>query len=117
MWLFILSEHSPLGRWYTCHITEQTIPPDHFDVDENPDNQGKYKEVSKVIDALIVDCRLAKKTMDRVGLFLNFITKASLTVRLLPGSNWRIDGIILGSLSLYVIMKHSFPPEEKLRTL
>jgi hypothetical protein len=37
----------------TCHVTEGAIPPDHFDVEENPDNCDKDNEVAKVIDALI----------------------------------------------------------------
>jgi hypothetical protein len=36
----------------TCHITEGTIPTNHFDVDENPDNQDMVMEVSQIIDAL-----------------------------------------------------------------
>jgi hypothetical protein len=44
----------------TCHITEGAISPDHFDVDENPDNWDKDKEVAKVIDTLIVEDRFAK---------------------------------------------------------
>jgi hypothetical protein len=37
-----------------------TIPDDHFDVDENPDNRDKDKEVGKLIDALIIAHRFAK---------------------------------------------------------
>jgi hypothetical protein len=37
-----------------------TIPDDHFDVDENPDNRDKDKEVGKLIDALIIEHRFAK---------------------------------------------------------
>jgi len=44
----------------TCHVTVGTIPDDHFDVDENPDNRDKDKEVGKVIDALIIEHCFAK---------------------------------------------------------
>jgi hypothetical protein len=44
----------------TCHITEGTIPEAHFDVDENPDNRDKDKEVRKLIDDLIVEHHFAK---------------------------------------------------------
>jgi hypothetical protein len=37
-----------------------TIPNDHFDVDENPDNMDKDKEEGKLIDALIIEHRFAK---------------------------------------------------------
>jgi hypothetical protein len=37
-----------------------TIPDDHFDVDENPDNMDKDKEVGKLIDALIIEHHFAK---------------------------------------------------------
>jgi hypothetical protein len=36
------------------YSAEGTIPPYHFDVNENLDNRDKDKEVAKVIDALIV---------------------------------------------------------------
>jgi hypothetical protein len=35
------------------HVTKTVIPPDHFDVDENPQNHDKDKEVASVIDGLI----------------------------------------------------------------
>jgi hypothetical protein len=44
----------------TCHINVGTIPDDHFDVDENPENRDKDKEVGKLIDALIIEHRFAK---------------------------------------------------------
>ena len=44
----------------TSHITEGDIPPDHFGVDENPDNQDKDKEGANIIDALIVEHCFAK---------------------------------------------------------
>jgi len=44
----------------TCHVNVGTIPDDHFDVDENPDNRDKDKEVGKLIDALIMEHRFAK---------------------------------------------------------
>jgi hypothetical protein len=44
----------------TCHVNVGTIPDDHFDVDENPDNRDKDKEVGKLIDALIIEHRFAK---------------------------------------------------------
>jgi len=37
-----------------------TIPDDHFDVDENPDNRDKDKEAGKLIDALIIEHCFAK---------------------------------------------------------
>jgi hypothetical protein len=37
-----------------------TIPDDHFDVDENPDNRDKDKEVGKLIDSLIIEHCFAK---------------------------------------------------------
>jgi len=36
----------------TCHVNVGTIPDGHFDVDENPDNRDKDKEVGKLIDVL-----------------------------------------------------------------
>ncbi len=44
----------------TCHVTESAIPEDHFDVDENPQNHDKDKEVAKVIDGLIDEHRFSK---------------------------------------------------------
>jgi hypothetical protein len=44
----------------TCHVHVGTIPDDHFDIDENPDNRDKDKEVGKLIDALIIENRFAK---------------------------------------------------------
>ena len=44
----------------TCHVNLGTIPDDHFDVDENPDNKDKDKEVRKLIDALIIEHCFAK---------------------------------------------------------
>jgi hypothetical protein len=44
----------------TCHVNVGTIPDDHSDVDENPDNRDKDKEVGKLIDALIIEHRFAK---------------------------------------------------------
>jgi len=44
----------------TGHVTEGTIPDDHFDEDENPDNRDKDKEVGKLIHALIVEHCFAK---------------------------------------------------------
>jgi hypothetical protein len=37
-----------------------TIPDNHFDVDENPYNRDKNKEVGKLIDALIIKHCFAK---------------------------------------------------------
>jgi hypothetical protein len=47
----------------TCHVNVGTIPDDHFDVDENTDNRDKDKEVGKLIDALIIEHRFAKKKL------------------------------------------------------
>jgi hypothetical protein len=44
----------------TCHVNVGTIPDDHFDMDENPDNKDKDKEVGNLIDALIIEHRFAK---------------------------------------------------------
>jgi hypothetical protein len=33
----------------TCHVNVGTIPDDHFDVVENPDNRDKDKEVGKLL--------------------------------------------------------------------
>jgi hypothetical protein len=44
----------------TCHVNVGTIPDDHFDVDENPYNRDKDKEVGKQIDALIIEHHFAK---------------------------------------------------------
>jgi hypothetical protein len=42
-----------LADGVTYHVTKTVIPPDHFDVDENPQNRDKDKEVASVIDELI----------------------------------------------------------------
>jgi hypothetical protein len=44
----------------TIHVYVGTIPDDYFDVDKNPDNRDKDKEVGKLIDALIIEHRFAK---------------------------------------------------------
>jgi hypothetical protein len=44
----------------TYHVNVGTIPDVYFDVDENPDNRDKDKEVGKLIDALIIEHRFAK---------------------------------------------------------
>jgi hypothetical protein len=44
----------------TCHVNVGTIPDDDFDVDKNPDNKDKDKEVGKLIDALIIEHHFAK---------------------------------------------------------
>jgi hypothetical protein len=44
----------------TCHVKVGASPDDHFDVDENPDNRDKVKEVGKLIDALIIEQCFAK---------------------------------------------------------
>ncbi len=44
----------------TCHVNVGTIPDDHFDVDKNPDDKDKDKELGKLIDALIIEHHFAK---------------------------------------------------------
>jgi hypothetical protein len=44
----------------TCHVNLGTIPDDHFDVNENPDDRDKDKEVGKLIDAFILEHCFAK---------------------------------------------------------
>jgi hypothetical protein len=43
----------------TCHVNKFPIPEDHFDVEENPLNRDKDKEVASVIDALVDEHRLS----------------------------------------------------------
>jgi len=82
----------------TCHVNVGTIPDDHFDVDENPDNRDKDKEVGKLIDALI-------RIMVRIVLYLSFDTETLLIVRYLVRSSWKTDYITFGSKNLGIIMK------------
>jgi hypothetical protein len=49
-----------LADGVTCHVTKTVIPPDHFDVDKNPQNHDKDKEVASVIDGLIDKHRFSK---------------------------------------------------------
>jgi hypothetical protein len=44
----------------TCHVNKFPIPEDHFDVEENPLNRDKDKEVASVIDALVDEHRFSK---------------------------------------------------------
>jgi hypothetical protein len=44
----------------TCHVSKTLIPEDHFDVEENPLNHDKDKEVASVIDGLIDEHRFSK---------------------------------------------------------
>jgi hypothetical protein len=43
-----------------CHVNKFPIPEDHFDVEENPLNRDKDKEVASVIDALVDEHRFSK---------------------------------------------------------
>ncbi len=38
----------------TCHVHVGTIPYEHFDVDDNPDNRDQEKEEGKLIGAVII---------------------------------------------------------------
>jgi hypothetical protein len=97
MWSFRINvRYSVDGQ--TCHVNVGTIPDDHFDVDENPDNRDKDKEVGKLIDALI-------RIMVRIVLYLSFDTETLLIVRYLVRSSWKTDYITFGSKNLGIIMK------------
>ena len=103
--------YSPDGT--TCHITETPIPPDHFDVDENPDNREKDKEVTKIVDALIVENRFAKNYGPRR--IISELRRRNITDQRIPGRKQLQN-------RLYYFRKHKFgyhneigPLEEKLR--
>jgi hypothetical protein len=81
-----------------------TIPDDHFDVDEKPDNRDKDKEVGKLIDALIIEHCFAKN----YGLHCiisNFYAETYLIVRYLLRSSWKTDYITFGRKNLGIITK------------
>jgi hypothetical protein len=44
----------------TCHVNKFPIPEDHFDVEENPLDLDKDKEVASVIDALVDEHQFSK---------------------------------------------------------
>ena len=97
----------------TCHITETVIPPDHFDVDENPDNREKDKDVSKIVDALIVENHFAKNYGPRR--IISELHRRNITDSRIPGRKQLQN-------RLYYFRKHKFgyhneigPLEEKLR--
>ncbi len=81
-----------------------TIPYDHFDVDENPDNRDKDKEVEKLIDALIIEHCFAKNYGPRhiiSELRCRNIPDCKIPLR----SSWKTGCITFGSENLGIIMK------------
>jgi hypothetical protein len=67
-----------------CHVNKFPIPEDHFDVEENPLNCDKDKEVASVIDALVDEHRFSK---NYGGLHLSYNDGTSLTLRFLGTSS------------------------------
>jgi hypothetical protein len=81
-----------------------TIPDDHFDVDENPDNRDKDKEVANVVDALIIEHHFAKN-YGTCHIISELCHRNIPVVRFLLRSCWKTGCITFGSINLGIIMK------------